>query len=125
MAYKDPPMHSRFRPGVSGNPSGKAKNLLTKDSLRGVLDRFMKMSKEELIEIAKDDKTPMLELAIASILAKCVETGDYSRLEALLQRHIGKVADEIIMPKPMVIRRPSGESIELTTQAALEGSEDE
>jgi hypothetical protein len=128
MANKNakPPVEHQFKPGAEwrGNRAGGPKNLLTKDKLRFVLDKYMKMSKEEIIEMAKGPGTPMIELAIASILMKCVETGDYSRLEGLLQRHMGKVADEIIMPKPMVIRRPSGETVELTTQAALEGDDE-
>jgi hypothetical protein len=120
-----PEMEARkFVPGQSGNPGGKPKQLLTKDKVKGLVDRFYNMSRDDLKDVAKDPKATVIELTIASIMVKCIEAGDFSRFDGMLSRAIGKVADEIIMPKPMVIRRPSGETVELTTQAALEGDDE-
>jgi hypothetical protein len=82
------------------------------------------MERQELMAVAEDPKATVIELTIASIMMKCIKEGDFSRFEGMLSRAIGKVADELIMPKPMVITRPSGEQIELTTQQSLEDSEE-
>jgi hypothetical protein len=49
------------------------------------------MTKDEL-EVAKESpSTSVIELTIAAIFAKSIETGDYTRLSFLLDRAIGKV----------------------------------
>lgn len=120
------PVEHQFKPGAAwrGNAGGRPKTLLTKDRLKALLDKFYHMSREDLKKVASDPKATVIELTVASIMVKCIESGDFTRFDGMLSRAIGKVADEIIMPKPMVIRRPSGESIELTTQAALEDPEE-
>jgi hypothetical protein len=119
-----PPKEHYFKPGVSPNPGGKPRLKITKNRLQKIIDSCMAMTKEELIAVASDPKASMIELMVAAAAAKCVESGDWSKFELPLQRHMGKVADELVMPQPMVIKRPSGEQIELTTTAALEEGEE-
>ena len=63
----------------------------------------------------------MIEITVASIFAKAAKDGDYSRLEFLLSRTIGKVTDKMeIQAKPsMTIHRPDGSTIELTQDGPL------
>lgn len=58
---------------------------------------------------------PSLIRAAAVALAKAIEYGDVQRIEWLTARLFGKVKDEVevTLPKPMVIRRRNGETLEL------------
>ncbi len=82
-----------YKPGQSGNPSGKPLQLLTKDKVSSVLGKFSNMSGTQLNEVLKDPKSTMLELMVAAVMAKAVKDGDPHRLDFLLQRSIGKVSD--------------------------------
>lgn len=82
-----------WKPGVSGNPSGRPKGLLTKDKVSIILAKLTNMTMPELDWIILDGKTPVIEKIIAQILRKAFDTGDASRLEFLLSRAIGKVTD--------------------------------
>lgn len=88
-----------FKPGVSGNPSGRP---ILPDELRAIrslnqveacklISKYARMTKDELLKAVDDESTPVIELSIASIFSKCVENGDYTRLSFLLDRAIGKV----------------------------------
>lgn len=110
-----PPRHAQFKPGQSGNPGGKPKYLLSTDRVKTLISKYMDMSGEKLQEAIKDQNTPAVELAIAATLAQCIKIGDYSRLEALLQRAIGKVREEIEVhrPIPYVVEYLDGKRLEL------------
>lgn len=85
--------------GVSGNPSGKwslpedlkgIRNLSQLETTK-IISKYARMLLVELNERLKDPKTPVLELAIASIFSKSIAQGDFMRLSFLLDRAIGKV----------------------------------
>lgn len=80
--------------GVSGNPLGKPKQLLTKDKVKSVLGKFCDMSIAELQAVANNPNAKMLEVMVANIMIKAAETGDYSRLDFILNRSIGKVPND-------------------------------
>ena len=63
---------------------------LDKDSLNRILTLYLKMDRGQLKSALKDDETPMMEIAIASILSKAAANGDASRFEALLRRVVGE-----------------------------------
>jgi hypothetical protein len=119
-----PPREHQFKPGQSGNPGGKPKYLLTADKIKTLISKYMDMNKEQLQVAIQASTTPAIELAIASTIAQCIKAGDYSRLEALLQRSIGRVKDqlEISTPKPYIIERLNGTQVEL---GAIAESKDE
>ena len=89
-----PPEHSRFKKGKSGNPSGKPKGLLTVDQVKALFGKMSSCTKQELINIMQNPKSTMLEITTASILAKAAKDGDYSRLNFLLDRTVGRVVEE-------------------------------
>ncbi len=53
---------------------------------------YARMTRADIQDAVQNPKTPMLEVAIASIFAQCAKTGDYTRLAFLLDRSIGRVA---------------------------------
>jgi hypothetical protein len=91
--HRVPPVHSRFKPGQSGNPGGKPAGILTKDKVAGILGKFAGASREQLQEVIQNPKSTMMEIMIASVMARAAKEGDPHRLEFLLQRSIGKVSD--------------------------------
>ena len=111
-----------FAKGTSGNPAGKPKNLLTKDKVDAIIGRFAFMDRTELQEVINDQRTPMIEIMVASVMAKAAKDGDYSRLEALLVRSIGKVKEtkELLLPKPTVVERLDGSQMVLTSEIVEE-----
>lgn len=91
-----PPKEHQFKPGISGNPGGKPKYFLTRVRVKDIVDKYLSMSRSQLQKLLIDkENTPALELMIAATILFCIEEGDYSRLESLLQRAVGKVKDEI------------------------------
>lgn len=112
---------AKFKPGVSGNPSGrpslpedlKSVKLLTPLELRARIMRFLNMEAAEIAQASADPRTNMLDRMIGSIVVKATEGGDQQRLDFILNRLVGKVQDkvEVTMPKPFVVTRASGEQV--------------
>lgn len=92
-----------FVPGKSGNPKGlppipadvKEARKLNQIEFERIVNKFLYMTREEVSKYAQAPGTPTLELLIASILSKAVTQGDQSRLNFVLDRLIGKVADRV------------------------------
>jgi hypothetical protein len=51
------------------------------------------MTRAELEAVKASTKSSMIEITIAAIFIRAADDGDYSRLEFLLARSIGKVKD--------------------------------
>ena len=103
MANPNPPKHTQFKPGQSGNPSGKRNGGLTVDEVSDLMARFCRLSRDALQAVVQDPKSTMIEITVASILARAAKDGDYSRLEFLLSRSIGKVKDVILHEQEAVV----------------------
>lgn len=90
-----------WQKGQSGNPGGKyalppeLKGIRSLSQIEAckVISKYARMNKAELRAVCTKDETPVLELAIASIFAKCIETGDHSKLTFLLDRSIGRIPE--------------------------------
>ena len=93
MARKPPPEYTRWKPGQSGNASGKPKGLLTQNEISALIGRFWRLSSDQLELVLKDPKTTMGEAMIASVMLRAFKDGDFSRVEGLLTRGVGKVKD--------------------------------
>lgn len=103
--------------GVSGNPAGRPKDLLRSDEVRNLIGRFWRLSKDELEAIIADPGSRMGEVMVAAGMLKAAETGDYSRVEFLLNRTIGKVKDQVeVSAKPYIIERRDGSQVLLGTE---------
>lgn len=107
MANSNPPEHTRFKKGVCYNPSGRPKlspelrkiKEFTTDEIRRTIAKYMRLSKGELQRIIKEesDKLPMFEAMVCSILANAYKTGDFSKLDFLLNRSGHKQKDEKVL----------------------------
>ena len=116
------PPHA-FKPGVSGNPSGRPKVLKdiaearkqNSNSVARILNRFMNMDFDELKKLMQDPATQTLELMIGRVIVESIKTGDQTRLNFILDRMIGKVVDkmEIKVPKPTMVKILDGPAIML------------
>jgi hypothetical protein len=93
-----------FKPGQSGNPSGRPKlpkelrdvKEFTTEEIRRIIAKYMRLPKDELAELMKSGagKLPMFEAMICSILANAYKTGDFSRLDFCLNRSGHKMNDK-------------------------------
>ena len=93
------------------------------------MGRLAKMTRAELRKIVEDPESNMLDIMIASIMAKAAAEGDPNRLGMLLDRAIGRVKEQvqIDMPMPTIIRRPNGETVHIGIEqkSLSETSEDD
>lgn len=77
------------------------------------------MTASELQEAMRDPTSTTMTLIVGKIVAEAIKHGDYSRVNALWDRSIGKVSDKIqhSISKPTIMRlldetgKPSNESI--------------
>ncbi len=91
-----------FLPGNSGNPNGgpptpdvREARKANKEQLTLILTKQLVMTRSELQALAANKDTPSMELLVASILSRAINTGDYSRATFLFDRAFGKVTDKI------------------------------
>lgn len=93
-----PPKQYHFQPGTSGNPGGKPAHYLTHSKVKTIIDKYLSLTKTQLEKLIADkDNTPALELMIASTILSCIKAGDFSRLEGLLSRAVGRT--NVIQPE--------------------------
>jgi hypothetical protein len=101
VGYRRPPLHSRFQPGQSGNPSGRPKGAQNFRSL------FQKIMKEQ-ISLREGDTTKKISKAEAILrgLAISAMKGDARSLMALfkLAEHTGEYEDATDNKTEVVIR---------------------
>lgn len=95
-----------FKPGVVTNPKGRTplppevrqarRNLgdFIKSGMGASFQRFLSMSGEELEAWAKEQErhqtATVMELYVAQILSKAMESGDMSILDKLMDRFLGR-----------------------------------
>jgi hypothetical protein len=105
--------------GQSGNPVGRPPltpeqrqlRQLTREQFSEVANLLLSQNREALEKILASPDTPyFMELMIRLFFEM-----KYDELDKLLNRLIGKVPDELNVGvrKPYVIRRPSGETVEM------------
>lgn len=93
----------QFQKGRSGNPEGarahnplvKALKKLTIESYREVIEIVMTGTLTDLKEMAENPKTSALQVGIATSFMKAIKAGDYTIIEKIAERIIGKIPDEL------------------------------
>lgn len=102
----------KWKKGQSGNPLGgklhdpdlkRLKNL-TKAELVDVGNLIIRGSYMELEKLSKDPKESALRRMVAAQAMRAINSGDTHAFEAILNRLVGKVKDEIM--QQMEIRTP-------------------
>lgn len=95
-----PPEHTKWKPGVSGNPGGKSnkdaeikafKECTYKEFI-DKLQHFGYLTQLEMKQIIQDPKTPMFDLVFSRILFDASRGKQYA-VAVLLDRLWGKVKD--------------------------------
>jgi len=94
---------SQWKPGQSGNPKGrpptpkdlKGAKELNKVELERILNKYIYMSRSEMNKAIKKKDTPAIELLVISLIQKGMQYGDPRRIEAILERLVGKVKKEV------------------------------
>ena len=102
------PVPNCIQKGERRNPKGSSKlarekalvKHMTSAEYIAIVNMLLELTPEQLELVQKDPKTTCLENIIASIIVNAGKHGDDGRLEALLNRSIGKVPDKVIMEKP-------------------------
>ena len=92
-----------WKKGETGNSKGAPKvpeDIKDARRLNGpefdrIANKLLSMTKTEIVKIVNDANTPSLELIVASVVHKAIIEGDAKRLEYLLCRTIGKVAQPV------------------------------
>ncbi len=84
-----------FKPGQSGNKNGRPKALFTKADVEVSFQRIATLNLDQLDAIIKDPKTSNIDASIAAIWKRARTTADYTAMEFLLSRAVGKVKEEI------------------------------
>lgn len=127
MARKPPPIHTQFKPGQSGNPGGKKKQLLTKDKVSAIIGKVADNSFEQVKDLVGKETATMLERTVASIFLEAYNKADASKLEFLFQRSIGKVTEQIDVKQiePFILTKRDGSQIVAGVKQAEEDDHDE
>jgi hypothetical protein len=85
----------QFRPGQSGNPSGRPKQPLPAAKLEVVTQELLTKTVDELKQIVDDPKTPSYKVLTAKAILRSTITGDYSHAKEVIDRAVGKVVERI------------------------------
>lgn len=123
-----PPEAHRFKKGQSGNPHGRpaltneqrALRDLTVESYRGVLKTILDGNLEELQTLMKDPKSTVLEVSLASAALKAIKVGDYSVIERIAERIVGKIPDELKINQAGTLQVQGGIDLTLVKKAVAE-----
>ncbi len=126
MTKKKMPVGRPFQPGQSGNPAGRGKlpeelrqyKELTPEEVKRMFAKYARMGEAGIDEAMNEDDTPMFEKVIASGLKRALKDGDYAKLNFILDRTIGKVAEKtsIDLPEPLIIKRRNGDEVYLAAE---------
>lgn len=82
VGYSNPPAHSRFKKGQSGNPGGRKKD---SRNFKTVLDEVLALEVEHSVNGKK--RSVLLIEALYLKLADCGMKGDWRAIESLLDRY--------------------------------------
>lgn len=93
MPFQPGHKHGKGRPKV--DPVLKEIKAVNRQLVEEKLAGFMTMDRTRLREVIEDEKTPMLDLMVASLVQTGIKKGDPAILSFLLDRTIGKVKESV------------------------------
>lgn len=105
MANKNPVKKFKkgaIEPSLAGQKSSRAippdlkeARMVNANKFEHVIYQYMGSTIDVLRAKLKDETTPAMDLVVIRILVLAIEKGDHARLNFLLERTIGKVADRM------------------------------
>jgi hypothetical protein len=92
-----------FVKGTTPNPKGRPKipeelkkiRKMNRDRLEIIVSKYLAMNFIDLNQVVKDPNTSALDHMIVQIIIKSITTGDHARFNAIMDRVVGKVKDQI------------------------------
>jgi hypothetical protein len=111
----------RWKPGETGNPNGRTPLVRELDAIRGktrresmlAIARTMLYTRDQMKAVAADPSATMVELMVASVMKKAIDTGCPQRAAFLLAYILGK-------PETSVERDPPASDVEKQAKSTLE-----
>lgn len=92
----------QYKKGQSGNPRGPIANPVTKalkkltiESFREAIELALSSNLAALRDLARHPETPAVQVGIAVAFLKAIEKGDWSIMEAITARIVGKIPDKL------------------------------
>jgi hypothetical protein len=95
---------TQFKPGKGsgGNPKGRPPlppelagiKEMTADEVKRTIAGVCRMTVEKLYELKANTQAQAFTVAIASMLIKAIEKGDYTNVDFILNRTIGKLKEQ-------------------------------
>jgi hypothetical protein len=95
-----PPVHSRFRPGQSGNPAGRSRG-------RSVTERLLRLLESDRLDGVELAPGTTVAHAVAETLIREALKGKHQALAMLLDRCEGKVAQPVKASEGAALTGPS------------------
>lgn len=128
-------MGRKFVKGQSGNSKGRPPMpaelrevmKLSPQKLKAMIFKFLHMNRGDLKRTVENAETSLVECTIASIVTMAMAEGDYTRLDFLLNRSIGKVKEEVNVNSNITFKTtftPDGNLIQQVIDAELETDQD-
>ena len=98
------------------HPEDKKLAKLTRTQVKTLINRFAQFDIDQLEDVLKDKKRTVLEHMVGRIFLLGIKEGDYRRMDAMLDRMVGKVKEEVEvkMPTPYIVENiETGKSYQL------------
>lgn len=119
-----PHLKPPWKKGQSGNPKGRPKgsvsvipHALREISLpifREVIETVLKGNMAALNAIIEDPEAPVIKVAVAKSFRKALKAGDYSTVERIIERIVGKIPDELNL-----VSKNMNANVSLPTESAV------
>lgn len=97
--------------GRAHDPAKKALKYLSNEMLKEVIDVAVKGDLEKLAALAQSRTLPVLQVAVAKCMYDAVARGDWSTVERIVERCVGKVKEEVeitgISAPQVIVKLPS------------------
>ncbi len=85
----------RNKTGSNMNPAIRALKNLTIETYREVIELALTSNIDALKSIATDPNTPAVQVGVATALMKAIQAGDWTVIEQIAARIVGKIPDEL------------------------------